>query len=312
LGTSLTVSLLTYDQGDVGFIPRKANQNQEKNVTKTKPQTIEKISNKNNQPKEKPKVINKLSEISFTVWDEMLAVVPNAEVKLINETSKAVFVVLTNDEGIAYFKNLPKSSYEISIKSTGFREFKRSVEIKQEVEPNIKVILSVGAIMGEIAIAWYDVPFLLAIEQGDVAEVKRLIESGIDVNIKDRKMDNMTALHVAVESGNIELVALLISNGANVNARTKTKQTPLFMIDEDTPPEMVFLLIQSGADVNAQDSDGETALMKAADDDNLPLVKALLELGANPNLKNNDDETALDLTTDDEIEQLLISYGAVK
>ena len=63
--------------------------------------------------------------------------------------------------------------------------------------------------------------------------------------------------------------------------------------------------------MNAQDENGQTALMNAANFEELESVRALLLAGADVNFKNKDGESAWDLTAETEIEELLVSFGAV-
>ena len=58
---------------------------------------------------------------------------------------------------------------------------------------------------------------LKAVEEGNFQEVKRLIESGADVNGRclHKNLGEETALHVAVRSGSLEMVKYLVEQGAN-------------------------------------------------------------------------------------------------
>ena len=59
---------------------------------------------------------------------------------------------------------------------------------------------------------------LQAVEEGNFREVKRLIESGVDVNERSLYKDkwDKTALHTAVRSGSLETVKYLVEHGAKV------------------------------------------------------------------------------------------------
>jgi ankyrin repeat protein len=56
-----------------------------------------------------------------------------------------------------------------------------------------------------------------AAEQGEIGQVKRLIDQDADVNARDDY--DLTPLHFSVGAGHIKIVELLIAEGANVNAR---------------------------------------------------------------------------------------------
>ncbi len=59
---------------------------------------------------------------------------------------------------------------------------------------------------------------LKEVEEGNFREVKRLIESGVDVNERSlyKNKREETALHVAVRSGSLEMVKYLVEHGAKV------------------------------------------------------------------------------------------------
>ncbi len=273
----------------------------------------------NKSVKSQNKNIPQTSQISFSVYDSNGAVIANAEVKLINQQTKKEFVGLTNQEGIAYFGALPRGKYSLDVpEKFGFASYQQTLVIREPIEPNIKITLSASLVQitGDFIIYEYEIPLFHSIVQDDIETVKNLINSGYDTSAKDS--NGQTALHVAVEHGNLEIVRILLEKGARVNAKTKAKQTPILMFEESfgdgdeekSNIEILRLLIAKGADVNVQNEAKQTILMMACFDDNLEAVKLLLEAGANPNLKDEDGETAIDKTGSEEIKQLLKQRGA--
>lgn len=253
------------------------------------------------------------SQISFTVRDPNGAGVLNAEVKLINQKTEQEFFLLADADGVVRFSLLPPGDYEVKITAPGFRASTRAVRIKEPVEPNLAVNLDVGTFVGVVVETWSEIPLFTLIAQEENEEVKKFIGSGFDVNTKDK--NGRTALHVAVEHENLEIIRFLLERGAKVNVRSKDDRTPLLMIDEiesedEILVEIVKLLVAKGANVNVQDKSGNTALMSACEEESLEAVRILLEAGANPNLKDEDGETAIERTDSEEIKQLLKRYGA--
>ena len=299
-GAAITLSNAAYAQGDVVRVQT----DESKNEKPAKPEAKSSKAQKDDQ--------SAISQISFTIVDQMDAVIPSSKVTLTNQQSKQSLTSETDEYGVVHFINLEHGLYDLEVEGPpGFAKLRgRSFQIENAIEPNIKLTLEVAVTMGVIVVSDYEYPLLQAIAQSDVKEVKRLIQSGAKLDVEDANFSNRTALHVAVETGNVEIARMLLDAGAKINALTTAKETALLMIDKDATPELVRLLIERGANVNAQNEEGETALMKAADDENLEIVRFLLDGGANPNLKNSDGETALDKTSDDEIKKLLKSYGA--
>ena len=302
---------------------------------KTEPNNTVKLQNKND---------SQTSQISFTVFDPINSPIPTAEVTLTNQKTKEEFTALTNNNGVAYLSFIPHGRYEVEISKGAFITSKRVIQIKEPIEPNIEISLEIGTVTGIVTIDWYEIPLFQAIAQEDNETVKNLINSGFKINTKDSR--NNTALHVAVEHGNLEIVKFLLERGADVNAKNKSNLTPICTMgadNENTGIEILKLLIAKGADVNVpnedketllmkasedgslegvkmfleaganpnlRDDEGQTALMLACEDGSLSVVKALLEAGAKPNFKDEDGETALQKTDSGEIKQLLRQYGA--
>jgi hypothetical protein len=87
-----------------------------------------------------------------------------------------------------------------------------------------------------------------AAQDGDIAEVRRLLSEGHDVNAFDDL--GKTPLHYAVEEEHFEVAKYLIDCGANVNAHHEPSigNTPLAQIAEYCSLRIAKLLIDSGAD----------------------------------------------------------------
>lgn len=106
-------------------------------------------------------------------------------------------------------------------------------------------------------------------DRGDYARSEELIRSGVDVN--DRDYAGNTALHDAALKGHLDIVRLLLDNGAIID-------------------------IRSGA------NDLDTPLIDAASRGHLKVVKFLLDRGADPRILNAQGKSALDFVIDEEEE----------
>ncbi|MCK5706866.1 MAG: ankyrin repeat domain-containing protein [Candidatus Aureabacteria bacterium] len=180
--------------------------------------------------------------------------------------------------------------------------------------------------------SWYE--FFQAIAVRDVEQIKEILDSSTDVNIRffddkkgqtplmladatnvvklllSRGADVMlkddvgsTALHYNVNRDNaLEVLPLLIKKGADVNAKTtKYNEAPImfakewfFGNDANKGKEVMKLLIDAGADINTKDESGYTLLLYAAVNEKPELVKFLINNGANKNIKSEDGKTPLD------------------
>jgi hypothetical protein len=123
-----------------------------------------------------------------------------------------------------------------------------------------------------------------AVERGDAAEAKLLIEAGADVNQSDPYKQSL----VMRAGTNVELIRLLAEAGADVNAGNQWNMTPLIVVAEQGSMEAVKTLIDAGARVNARNTSGLTALGIAAMRGHKDLVAYLLEHGADAKRDTSD------------------------
>ncbi|KAL3922721.1 MAG: hypothetical protein SGILL_002051 [Bacillariaceae sp.] len=88
--------------------------------------------------------------------------------------------------------------------------------------------------------------FIAAASEGDVEEVKALLEYGkIDLDSSD--YDKRTALHLAAGEGHIDMVKLLCEKGADVNKRDRWNNRPLDDAKRQNLSECVRILEEHGA-----------------------------------------------------------------
>ena len=125
---------------------------------------------------------------------------------------------------------------------------------------------------------------------GDGEEVRRLLESGVDVETKTP--DGDTPL-INAASGDAEVVSLLLDARANLEAKNSLGWTPLNYAAFEGHPEVVKILLDAGANPEAKGNDGETPLMNAVLGGHLEVAKALLDAGASLDATSHDGGTMM-------------------
>jgi ankyrin repeat protein/uncharacterized protein YjgD (DUF1641 family) len=99
---------------------------------------------------------------------------------------------------------------------------------------------------------------LQAAKDGDVAELRRLVAAGI--NVDEQNAVGMTGLHWAAGYGHVEAIRVLVELGANKDAKTVGGGTPLHGAVGAGHLEAVKVLAECGANIAARDADGLTPL----------------------------------------------------
>ena len=140
-------------------------------------------------------------------------------------------------------------------------------------------------------------PLFLAAREGDLTEVERLLkEEHVDINEKDVLLGK-TALHYAALYGHVEIITVLLAEGALINAGDITDKTPLHYAAPLANPEVMLTLIKAGADVHARDDLGRTPLVEtaltASTNAQLVAMEMLLNSGADIEARDVGNNTAL-------------------
>jgi len=160
-----------------------------------------------------------------------------------------------------------------------------------------------------------------------LAVIDYFLKNGIDVNTKDEW--GQTALMLACRYLNIDVVKLLLANGANINSECCLEifaqwDTSVNEIEIQIQIELFKLLWSNNIDVNIRNSKGKTALMYIVQySDNhepvllfekqMELLKLILDKGADVNLRDNEGKTALMYAVESKkyaIEEYLLQQGA--
>ena len=113
--------------------------------------------------------------------------------------------------------------------------------------------------------------------------VRLLIEKGAEVNGKD-SLGNTPLLecqHLELHSENLEIIELLIENGADLDVVGHHGETILHKVINNGNLKTAELLLNSGANIEATSSQGNTPLWAAAWHGNVDAVRLLISLDAN-------------------------------
>jgi len=124
--------------------------------------------------------------------------------------------------------------------------------------------------------------------------VKKQLESGLDVNWIDE--NGRTLLHNAVMIGNIDLVKLLVENGANFDTELPRQNpkhqglTPIVYAVINNKKNIVSYLLEKGVDVDRKLNSETTILHHASAHNHIDLVKFIISKKAD---LNSQDEIGL-------------------
>jgi FOG: Ankyrin repeat len=158
----------------------------------------------------------------------------------------------------------------------------------------------------------YKTPLIEAAEKGDLAEVKRLIHAGANVNdvYGYGESGRRTALIDAASGGHADIVRSLIEAKAELDLQDDRCETALMNAAEWNHPEVVSLLLKAGADWKMTNIAGKSALELALAREQTAVLKAFWEAGIR--LKGRDLALALAAAAcrDTDFARTLVDAGA--
>lgn len=149
-----------------------------------------------------------------------------------------------------------------------------------------------------------------AIRHGHKKIVELLLINNTNPNL-DTIFD--TALNVAIQKGDIEIIELLLKFKADPNKFYPHRPGPLFLAVNNLRREIIELLLNYKANPNKEDESGIIPLFLAIEKNNIPIIELLLKHNSNPNKEKNFKYTPLHVAVSNnrkEIVELLLNYKA--
>ncbi|XP_042038952.1 potassium channel SKOR-like isoform X2 [Salvia splendens] len=128
-----------------------------------------------------------------------------------------------------------------------------------------------------------------AVFDGDLYQLKSIIRSGADPNMKFYTGE--TALHLAASRGHEKITLFLIQESVDINAKDNFGNTPLFEAIKNGHDKVASLLSKSGAKLKIDNAGSYLCLVVLKRDSDL--LRRLLIHGLDPNLKNYDHRSPL-------------------
>ncbi|XP_041474154.1 transient receptor potential cation channel subfamily A member 1-like [Lytechinus variegatus] len=129
-------------------------------------------------------------------------------------------------------------------------------------------------------------PLMGAASVGNADTARTLIEMASKCGIKvvdylrDHDNEENSVLHIAVRSRNLELVEILLQNGANVNDQKSNGACPLHEAAVTGADDIARALLRYGASIMMEDDEGMTSLHRAAMHDRCGMISLLIKEGA--------------------------------
>ena len=148
------------------------------------------------------------------------------------------------------------------------------------------------------------------IYENNILFFKKLIECGLDINLKNK--ENETLIEFAVKYNNEEIVEYLIERGVDINMKTKENKSLIEVALDVEDKDMIECLIKHGVDINTKTKENKSLIEVALDIKNEDIIEYLIEEGIDININSNLVDSIMKFAIDSEnvkIPRLLIDRG---
>ena len=125
---------------------------------------------------------------------------------------------------------------------------------------------------------------MIASKNSDTYIIELLMCNGFFIDINQQNSEGLTALHIAVQYGNLSMVQFLLKNGADINKRSLYGMTPLMSSIILNQSIIAFFLINSGANIEFIDNYGHNALYFSIKYNNVSVLRYLIHHSAKLNV----------------------------
>jgi uncharacterized protein len=115
---------------------------------------------------------------------------------------------------------------------------------------------------------------LLAVNQGNQEEIKKLLANGADIDATDER--GRTSALIAVHTNQLAIFQLLVEHGANINIRDSRLDNPLLHAGAAGKLDFVKAAIEAGASTAITNRFGGISLIPAAERGHVDVVSWLL------------------------------------
>lgn len=129
-----------------------------------------------------------------------------------------------------------------------------------------------------------NISLLTAVCRGFLEDTKHLIQEIFSRRTTDTDILG-TALFVAVESNQEDIVKALLNGGVDVNSTDNIGQTSMHRATRRGNVALVDILLKHGADINIKNDDGFSPWAANMRPENFKILKHLVDAGADPNTK---------------------------
>jgi len=135
-------------------------------------------------------------------------------------------------------------------------ELMLNLAIKDKSNDVISFLLNNQATDVDISNKFGETPLMIAAIEGNLPLVKTLVQT------KKAQVDHIgwTPLHYTSSRGHLEVAQFLLANGAIVDSMSPGNTTPLMMAVQSGNEQLIKLLLDKGADLQIRNTNGLTAI----------------------------------------------------